>query len=114
MLSQRLGRAAGAVLPALLLAGCGLATLRQELLDPGNYVVVSGEVVRDGDARAPAVVVLYCDRGAHYRVARYQVLAGPGAFAFLLPRDKCLLGAFEDLNHNLVYDPGEPAGYRGA
>jgi pimeloyl-ACP methyl ester carboxylesterase len=115
MLSKRAGLAAGAVLlmVGLLLEGCAL-TPRQELSDLANYVVVSGGVARDGDARAPAVVALYCDRGDHYWVARYQVLTEPGAFAFVLPRDNCRLAAFEDINRNLVYDPGEPAGYYGS
>src|SRR5215475_16232412 len=105
--------AGGALLDlGLLLEGCAL-TPRQELSDLSNYVVVSGSVTRDGDARAPAVVVLYCDRGDGYRVARYRALAEPGSFAFVLPRDHCRLAAFEDLNGNLVYDRGEPAGYYG-
>jgi pimeloyl-ACP methyl ester carboxylesterase len=101
------------LMAALLLEGCAFATLRQELSDLSNYVVVSGVVGRDGGARAPAVVVLYCDAGDHYRVAAYDVLMKPGAFALMLPRDRCSLAAFEDLNRNLVYDPGEPAGYYG-
>ena len=108
------GPTAGAVLLmlGLLLEGCAL-TPRQELSDLSNYVVVSGAVARAGDARAPAVVVLYCDRGGRYRVARYRVLAESGSFAFVLPREHCRLAAFEDLNGNLAYDPGERAGYYG-
>jgi pimeloyl-ACP methyl ester carboxylesterase len=32
----------------------------------------------------------------------------------MLPREDCSLAAFEDLNRNLAYDPGEPAGYHGS
>jgi len=108
------GLIAGAalVMLGLLLDGCAL-TPRQELSDLSNYVVLSGAVTREGDSRAPSVVVLYCDRGDSYQVARYRVLPEPGSFAFVLPREHCRLAAFEDLNGNLVYDRGEPAGYYG-
>jgi pimeloyl-ACP methyl ester carboxylesterase len=98
---------------SLLLGGCAFATLNQELSELSDYVVVTGTVARDGNARASAVVALYCAHGGRYRVAGYDVLTKPGPFAFMLPREDCSLAAFEDLNRNLVYDPGEPAGYHG-
>ena len=110
-----MSKAASAVLLtlSLLLGGCGFATLSQELSELSDYVVVTGDVARDGSARAPIVVALYCVERGEYRVAGYDVLMKPGPFAFMLPRDSCFLAAFEDINRNLVYDPGEPAGYYG-
>lgn len=99
---------------SLPLAGCAFATLDRELSELSNYVVVAGEVSRDGSARAPAVVVLYCDAGGEYRVTGYDVPTKPGPFAFMVPRDNCFLAGFEDLNRDLVYDPGEPAGHYGS
>jgi pimeloyl-ACP methyl ester carboxylesterase len=99
------------IVTLFLLHGCAFTRLEREITDFSDQVVLTGQVAYDEVTKqGPIVVVIYRTKGGRTEVADYRVLAKPGAFAILLPRDDYRLAAFADRNSNSTYDPGEPAG----
>jgi pimeloyl-ACP methyl ester carboxylesterase len=98
------------VLALAALPGCGLMALYENstayLASTSLFGRVSGAV----PPGAPVIVAAYQRRGGALEVADRERLPGIGAFELVVPRGQFALFAFADVNGNLRYDAGEPAG----
>ena len=92
-------------------AGCTILQVSEQRASLEALSRIRGSVSSEKPTGSPIVVVLLqspdSQEGAprvydHYRLER------PGRFAFVTSAGSFRLSAFEDLNANLVYDPGEP------
>lgn len=93
------------------LAGCQFGALRRNLktLDQNGYL--RGTVTLPAQQGEPLVVFAVPDSSADAAAADWAVLARPGPYFLMVPVGTYRLGAFEDRNHNLLQDPGEPGGW---
>jgi len=96
--------------------GCGFLTLRKDLQKaskkPPERALVQGSVADRATGGGPFVVVVYSLAAG--RVTNLLVLPREGPFFFALPVGTYRVAAFEDLNHDLSYQPGtEPAAVFG-
>ena len=95
----------------LSLPGCALLKLDTELNELSNAVAMLGEITSDAPVTGPITLMALHQRDGQAAMADYQTLAKPGPFAMVLPRDRYILAAFEDVNGNQAYDPGEPVAW---
>ncbi len=108
----------GVVICALLLvvlplcSACTLFRVKQDIQMLEQSVEIRGEVVGAAKSRA-VIIVLVRDNGSKREVINYSVQYGPGPFRFRMPPGTASVFAFEDLNENLRYEKGEPAGWYG-
>ena len=102
------------VLYCVLCTGCALLQAHGQMkqLDAANYY--TGLVQTESKSAAPTVVVLYA-LGDEPRAVFVDVLAGTRrVYHLAAPPGEYGIFAFEDVNGDLKYQPGEPAAlYRG-
>lgn len=102
---DRRALAALGILAALLLSGCGLVTLRENLARAGQLATIEGDVRSVRGGSGPIVVVAYSvERG---QVVDHFVLPRSGPFFFVLPAGTYHIGAFEDRSQDASYQPRE-------
>ena len=104
---------------ALLFTGCALLGVREQREALQNFARIRGQVRLDVPSDTPIVVVLgraSADNAVDPETGRrtgniidHFPLEHAGTFAFAVTPGTFRLAAFADENHNLSYDPGEPA-----
>jgi pimeloyl-ACP methyl ester carboxylesterase len=97
-----------AALPALL-AGCAFLGLREQEERIAAFCHLSGTVASAAPSPGFLVVVLFRleDEGA--QLVDHLSREGPGPWHFVVEPGTYAIGAFEDRNGDLVYQPDEPA-----
>ena len=90
---------------ALLAGGCGLRTLKKDIEEVAEQAVLEGHARVRGTESNPIVVVVYSVTDK--QITDLFLLPRNGPFFFVLPAGKYQLAAFEDLNRDLSYEPGE-------
>jgi hypothetical protein len=97
----------------LLLSGCALWGLHEDVTRLEKLALVGGHVSRAPEEDAPIVVVLLA--GARPAVIDSFVLERSGAYYFTVPAGTYRIAAFVDRHRDLVYQPDtDPAGVYGA
>lgn len=96
----------------LLISGCGLHRVKQDVWRMERAIELRGEVVGATKNRA-VVVILGRDHWGKKTIWNYAVRYGPGPFRFDLTPGSAYLFAFEDENEDLQYQKGEPAAWYG-
>ena len=116
MKATRVARLGVLSLALLLLApGCALLGVRKQRAAVEQFARVRGTVRVEPPQESLLVVVLVRVANAQgggeeeLQIADHFVLQQPGPYVFGVAPGTYRLGAFADLNANLVYDPGEPA-----
>src|SRR3954463_276016 len=107
---------AAMALAGFMLAGCMLLDVKpqQAMLDATCMLTGTVGAARK-DPRAMVVVLFRQDERAKgstpgWHVVDHFVLEQPGSFGFGTGEGRYALGAFEDHNRDLIYQPGEPYG----
>jgi len=100
--------AVAALCVAALAIGCSFGALRRNLqiLDRNGYV--RGAVAREeGSSDAPLIVFATRLDGQGAAADDWVVLRRPGPYFLVVPVGEYRVGAFEDQNQSLTFDPGE-------
>jgi pimeloyl-ACP methyl ester carboxylesterase len=116
MLASRTGSPRGAIaaLAATALLGAGCAKLALDLTYGDQFreaealAELSGEVSTAEPGAGPVVVVLLREQDGELQAFSYQVLESSGRWKFFVIPGTYAVGAFLDLDSDLVYQPGEP------
>ena len=95
----------------MLQAGCVFRTVREQQARADAVGEISGTVVPARPGAHVLVVVLLRRDTAGTSIADHFVLERPGRWIFRATPGTYGLAAFEDVNGDLRYDPGEPALY---
>ena len=93
---------------ALLLSACTLRELGREIRALERLGQIAGETISVDGPGAPTLVVLHALRGTRPVMVNYRVQVQPGPFAFVPPPGRYIVVAFEDLDRDFVWSPGEP------
>ena len=99
------------LLLSLLLSGCALLKVREDVNTLQKSIVLSGTVsslVAYKDM--PVIVAAYSKEGDQIVIPHYTVLHEPGPYELMVPVGIHNIIAFVDKNKNLTYDRGEPVG----
>ena len=96
------------------LSGCAFMDLKKEIVEAEKTYGLAGKITLPSSHRGSVVVMLYSQKEGKNEIVGYTIAADTGYFTFFMTKGVYFLAAFEDLNHNLSYDEGEPAGYFGA
>ena len=97
---------------AALSTGCVFRDVREQQARLDAACLIEGTATNSGAEARPIVVVLAAPPTAPattWRIVDHFVLEKSGAFAFGAVPGDYRLGAFEDRNRDLKYQPGEPA-----
>jgi pimeloyl-ACP methyl ester carboxylesterase len=94
---------------AATLGGCGLMAVPEQQRQLDASCEVMGRV-ETSQGRQRAIVVILGRRAADgtWKIADHFVRDTPGEYAFVAPAGHYRLTAFEDVNDDLAYQPGEP------
>ncbi len=96
----------------LILSGCNLFRVKHDIEMLEQSVEIRGEVT--GAVRGKAVaIVLVRESDGKKEIINYSVQYGAGPFRFRMTPGTACVFAFQDLNENLRYEKGEPAGWYG-
>ena len=96
------------------LSGCAFMDLKKEVAEVEQTHSLAGKITLPSSLWESVVVMLYSQKEGKNEIAAYTIPTETGYFSFYKPNGTYYLAAFEDLNHNLSHDPGEPAGCFGA
>lgn len=96
---------------SFLLTGCAFMQLREETKFAKKSAVLVGNVSSTvSSSDLPVVVAAYSKEGAKIIIAHYTTLHEPGPYELMVTIGTHNIVAFGDMNKNLIYDKGEPAG----
>lgn len=93
--------------------GCALVELKEEVNESLASTVLVGQIATAPPESGAIVVAAYSLKEGKRKIAHYTVLHEAGDFELMVPEGKYYVCAYWDLNSNLVYDAGEPAGQYG-
>lgn len=106
-----LGRLAVAAC-AFFLAGCGqMLQLRDDIREAKNSITWFKGTTASADCTDCPTIIVALGDVAGKRVLSYRVYEKPGNFVLIAPVDTSYLLAFNDLNGDFAYQPGEPAAW---
>jgi pimeloyl-ACP methyl ester carboxylesterase len=97
-----------------LLSGCALFEVRRQQDQLRGAARLHGSIRTEHASDRPLVVVLAHLQGPSpeapedWKIVDHFVANGSGRYVFAVQPGKYLLGAFEDVNADLNFDPGEP------
>ena len=94
---------------ALAAIGCVFLEVREQQKEMEAFSRLGGRVSTEQPSSHPLVVLLVRNEGESRSLADHFVVEGSGRWAFVVSPGTYSLGAFEDANENLAYDPGERA-----
>ena len=98
-------------IPLSFFLGCTLVQLKKETEIIQNSSILVGYVSAERSlSGTPIVVAAYEKNGATRKVAHYTILHEPSAYELIVPKGMYHIFAFADINRNLIYEKGEPAG----
>lgn len=103
-------RRALALLACLALAACAMVKLKDESASFYASTALVGRVSGPVPDGAPLIVGAYEARGGELRIVHRARLHEAGPYELVVPAGQFAVFAFADVNRNLRYDPGEPAG----
>lgn len=95
------------------LAGCALVELKKEVSESLASTVLVGQIAAASSVKGKIVVAAYSKKHGERKVAHYTVLHEAGEYELMVPRGTYYVCAYWDLNSNLIYEAGEPAGQYG-
>jgi pimeloyl-ACP methyl ester carboxylesterase len=94
-------------------AGCTLAKLKEDVAESLVSTVLVGQIATAPPEKGVIVVAAYSLKDGERKIAHYTVLHEAGDFELMVAEGNYFVCAYWDLNSNLVYDAGEPAGQYG-
>ena len=96
---------------SFLLSSCALLQVREEVNTLQKSTVFVGIVSSTlSDHDMPVVVAAYSKKDNRRAIVHYTTLHEPGPYELMVPTGTHNIVAFGDMNKNLIYDNGEPAG----
>ena len=102
------------IMVCLLMAGCTLLKLKENVAESLASTALVGQIATAPPISGMIVVAAYSLIDGQRRIAHYTVVHEAGDYELLVAEGSYVVCAYHDLNSNLVYDPGEPAGQYGA
>ena len=100
----------GIVLLLLVAQGCSLGKLNREIQRADQtYSYLKVAPISPSITGGRVLVVLYRESDEGLELINYRVPTDGEASFFLVPIDQYTVLAFEDLNQDFIYQPGEPA-----
>lgn len=123
MSTNLFARGAGAALVCSLFAGgCMVFDAKKQMEQIDASCLFSGSVTTARTEPRPIIVILVrgvegkTDRRSRFEVVDHFVMERAGKWQFLVPKagGSYAVAAFEDVNRDFVYQPGEPYGRVGA
>ena len=100
-----------------LVSGCMLFELHEDLEEQDRYGSVSGTVQSDSPYHKPLQVLLVkvnMEDDTGNTIVNSTVMYKPGPFQFLVLPGNYMVGAFEDRNEDMSFNPDEYVGWYGA
>lgn len=95
----------------LWLTGCSIYNLRQEVETINNSTILVGTVTKSFPlGNAFIVVAAYSKFGSHRNVTHFTKLHEAGPYELMVPKGEYFIFAFVDINHDSIYQHGEPSG----
>jgi pimeloyl-ACP methyl ester carboxylesterase len=104
-------RALSVLLGVALVSGCVFRTVREQQAIGDAVGTIAGTAACERAGSHPLVVVLLRRDGGTTTIVDHFVMEKPGRWAFRATAGVYGLAAFEDVNADLRYEPGEPALY---
>ena len=96
---------------SFLLTGCTFMQLREETKFAKKSVVLVGNVSSTNSFRdMPVIVAAYSKKDSKRTIVHYTTLHELGPYELMVSTGTHNIVAFGDMNKNLIYDKGEPAG----
>lgn len=96
-----------------VIAGCTLAKLKDDVAESLASTALVGQIATATPESGVIVAAAYLVKDGQREIAHYTVLHEGGDFELMVPEGSYFVCAYHDLNSNLVYDAGEPAGQYG-
>jgi len=99
-----------------LVSGCMLFELHEDLEEQERYGSVSGTVQSDSPYHKPIQVLLVkvnMENDTDNTIVNSTVMFKPGPFRFLVLPGTYMVGAFEDSNEDMTFQPVEYVGWHG-
>ncbi|MGV8079735.1 MAG: lipase family alpha/beta hydrolase [Syntrophales bacterium] len=93
-----------------LMSGCALFTLEKDNTFSMDSCLIRGKLYTRETVKNPVIVVACHKAGDGIKLAHHTVLHETGPYELVVRSGRYRIFAFEDVNRNLVLDPGEPAG----
>lgn len=93
-------------------AGCALIKLKKEVNMSLESTIVVGRIYGKSPEKGP-IIVAACSADESRKIAHYTVLHDYGEYELMVPQGEYYVFAYRDINSNLTYDAGEPAGQHG-
>ena len=105
------------VIPWLLVTcmvatGCALIQSKKDIDQSLESTVIVGRVFAESSGNGP-IIVAARSRGEGHPIAHYSVLHESGEYELMVAPGKYDVFAYRDMNSNLIYEVGEPAGHYG-
>ena len=101
------------LLLCFIAAGCTLVKLKENVSESLASTALVGQIATASPERGVIVVAAYSLKDGKREIAHYTVLHEAGDFELMVAEGNYFVCAYRDLNSNLVYDAGEPAGQYG-
>ena len=96
---------------SFLLAGCAFMQLKEDVKVAQSSIVLVGNVSSALSSHdKPVVVAAYFEEDGKRTIVHYATLHELGPYELMVPQGTHNIIAFVDMNKNLIYDRGEPAG----
>jgi pimeloyl-ACP methyl ester carboxylesterase len=97
------------VIACLVATGCVFMKMKKAYDSSLKSTVIVGRVYGEFKEKGP-IIVAACSADPDRMIANYTVLHDFGEYEVLVGHGNYFVFAFQDINSNLIYDPGEPAG----
>ena len=94
-------------------SGCAFFKLEDELIEFEDTYWLVGDITNTSPHQDDVIIVLYENRPDGVEVVNAKIMKQTGEYTFEVKQGDYYILAFEDLNNNLDYDPGEYVGYYG-
>ena len=100
------------VFPLIILAGCQFIDLGSDLEEMEGLSSIQGSILQDEPGDDPIAVALFSEEMSRDQVIDAKLIESQ-EFQFTVPPGNYFIFAFEDINGDFDYQPGEPAGHFG-
>jgi pimeloyl-ACP methyl ester carboxylesterase len=100
------------IVTCLIATGCALVKLKKEVNKGLEATSIVGRIHAKCKGSGPIIVAARA-MGEPKKIAHYSVLHDSGEYELLVAQGDYYVFAYRDINSNLIYDEGEPAGHYG-